>query len=580
MAKVVLYNSDFSRRYTVRVGTAVASGSHPGNSIYNIDTNIPTGTYQGFSVPNINDGPCSNELWGDNCRLKKQGTWLSSLAVPNSTVTYYLLENNTTKRIEIKCRAAGELEYVKIYHNATKYITFSFSFWNNTPRDFMIVFMEGTAANQYSNVTMWCTAYLNGRQFQGCMKNTSSLRLYTALHVSMSDDFQTIMSSHSLIIGDNANPYSENGYSEEGGGEDGGFGEDSGDLDLDDLPDENNMGGVAIGLVSLFTPTKGQLQNLSNLLWSRSFWQFLQNAVENIEDLLVSLAMVPFQVPVKDTVEVTWFGFETGVNLTRASKQFVEFNFGSISFDGSNSYIWNSDSVYDYSPYSKLSIYLPFIGTQELDIDECRGKTLTLIYRIDIMSGSVLAAIKLNGDVFYQFTGNCLTQIPLTSMDAQTVFTNSVAIATSAASLGATAAVASAGDAAAAEKYMSGSISATGAEYQAGQHAAQVSSARGSLESTTMNSVMGMKPNFKKSGALGNSCAMVAAKTPCLFITTPTISLPENYQKFCGFPLNVYGTIGSHSGFVVVEDIRLNGLVATSVEVEEIYELLKSGVIV
>lgn len=580
MAKIFFWEPDFSSARTVKVGSCVCNGSHPGNSVYGSSgSGISHGTYQGMTVSNINLGPCSNELWGDNCSLRKQGTWLSSLAPgANSNKTYYLLENDTTKGVTIYTMSNGEIEKVRFFDSGSE-LVFTTGWVGDHVSDFMICFMEGNGANQYSNVTLWHKGLLNNREFQGCQQNEPTLFLYTFLHVAKNGDLSTRLSSHSLILGDNSNPYSENGYSGEAGGEDGGFGTDSGDLDLDDLPDENNMGGIAIGLVSLFTPTKTQLQNLSDLLWSRSFFQFLQNAVENIEDLLVSLAMVPFQVPVKDTVEVTWFGFETGVYLTRASKQFVEFNFGSINFDGSNSYIWNSDSVYDYSPYSKLSIYLPFIGTQELDIDECRGKTLSLIYRIDIMSGSVLAVIKIDGDVYYQFTGNCLTQIPLTSMDAQTVFTNSVAIATSAASLGATAAVASAGDAAAAGFGEEG-LSAAQKELRATERAASVSNAQGSLASTTMNAVMGMKPNFKKSGALGNSCAMISAKTPCLFITTPTISLPENYQKFCGFPLNVYGTIGTHSGFIVVEDIRLNGLVATSIEVEEIYGLLKSGVIV
>ena len=63
-------------------------------------------------------------------------------------------------------------------------------------------------------------------------------------------------------------------------------------------------------------------------------------------------------------------------------------------------------------------------------------------------------------------------------------------------------------------------------------------------------------------------------------MTTPRQSMPEGYEKVCGFPCNEGGKLGNFTGYTVVEDIRLNGLVATAPEVEEIYQLLKSGVII
>ena len=154
------------------------------------------------------------------------------------------------------------------------------------------------------------------------------------------------------------------------------------------------------------------------------------------------------------------------------------------------------------------------------------------------------------------------------------------AIATAAASAGATAAVASAGDALTAENLNSGKLTEAGAKLQNSQHMAQVANAAGSLASTTVNGIMGMKPNYKHSGAIGASGGLFAVKQPYLFLVTPREAIPRNYQHFCGLPCNITGNLGDFSGYTVVEDIRLNGLVATSAEVEEIYQLLKSGVII
>ena len=109
---------------------------------------------------------------------------------------------------------------------------------------------------------------------------------------------------------------------------------------------------------------------------------------------------------------------------------------------------------------------------------------------------------------------------------------------------------------------------------------AHVASSAGQLSSATANAAMGMKPTYGKAGAISGSASLLSVKQPYLFLTTPRQSIPDHYQRYCGFPSNISGKLSSFSGFTVVEDIRLNGLVATSPEVSEIYELLKKGVII
>ena len=388
---------------------------------------------------------------------------------------------------------------------------------------------------------------------------------------------------------DNSNPYYNGGYSETGGGDPQkqNWAETSDIVKADLLPDEAHYGAQACGLITIFSPTDSQLRYLADIIWGNGFFQWMQNLVENISELFISFGMVPFTVSKGSTVEVTWFDFAisgqqvgTGIYLDKAATQFVEMDMGTIMLDGSDSRIFATDSVLDYSPYSRLGIYLPFIGYQELDIDECRNNSLHLIYRIDILSGTVVAILRIQERDIYQFTGNCLTQLPLTSMDAQTMISNAVNIGIAAASAGATGAVASAGDALTAENLANGDITTAAAELQNAQRAMQVSNSGGSLAAATANGMMGMKPNFKKSGGIGASASLISVMQPYLFLTTPRQSMPENYNKVCGFPCNIGGNLGDFSGFTVVEDIRLNGLVATSPEVEEIYQLLKSGVII
>lgn len=372
------------------------------------------------------------------------------------------------------------------------------------------------------------------------------------------------------------NPYFNGGTSGTGGGG-GNFSEDSDSVSEDEMP---TLDAIGTGMATIFSPNKSQLKALSEVFWGSQWWTALQNTIEGIDKMFVSLGIVPFTVNKGATVEVTWLGLSiTEVMLTLASKQMYEFDMGSINL-GNDTRIFTSGSALDYSPFSKIGIYLPFIGYEELDIDEIRGATVSLKYRIDILSGTCVAIVKVNGNSIYQFTGNCITQIPITSQNFENLFTNAVNVGIALGTAKAGAAAANAGAEAATEKAASSEVGLAQHESIGAVAAAKVASAHSSLASATANTMMGMKPTFNKTGSISASASLFTVKQPFIFLVTPRQCLPSRYQRYCGFPSNMTGKLSEFSGFTVVEDIRLNGLVATSAEVGEIYDLLKSGVII
>ena len=422
---------------------------------------------------------------------------------------------------------------------------------------------EGAAYVVYNNATNKEDRY--GFSFAG---STS----YGAEYVTA---FKEWVNGYEPIEIDPYNPYWTGGVTgsteeTDGWGGPGNFSDDSDYPVTDDLP---TLSAVGTGMATIFKPSQGQLRNLANLMWNSNFFTFMQNLVENISDMFTSLAMVPFNVTAGSTVSVTWLGFDTAVSLTLAAQQFYQFDMGTIDL-ASDGRIFTSGSALDYAPFSQLGIYLPFIGYRDLDIDECRGTSINLRYRIDILSGACVAIIKVGGKDIYEFTGNCLAQIPITNESMQSLVSDAVNVGLAIAGAEAAGAVASGveADAAAANEALSEEKSA---------HLDQmVRRSRSQLASATANAAMGMKPKFTKSGAVSGSVAMMAVKQPYLFLRTPRQAIPDKYERYCGFPSNITGRLGDFSGYTVVEDIRLNGLVATSTEVAEIYKLLKSGVII
>lgn len=371
------------------------------------------------------------------------------------------------------------------------------------------------------------------------------------------------------------NPYDNGGTSGEGGG-DGNFSEDSDDVDDGDLADLN---AIDTGFATIFTPSKSQLKSLAGVMWNDNVFAALQNLVENISGMFTSLGIVPFEVTAGRTVEVTWFGLAlTEIYLTLASEQYYEFDMGTIDLSN-DSRIFTSGSALDYSPFSKLGIFLPFIGYQELDIDECRESTINLKYRIDILSGTCVALVSVGGNAIYQFSGNCLTQIPITNESMQSLVSDAVQVGIAAASTHSAKGAVGAAESALSEAESAGA-STKQAESQLAHAKAHLASTKSGLASATANASIGMKPTYGKTGAVSAAASLLSVRQPYLFLTTPRQSIPDHYQRFCGFPSNISGKLNTFSGFTVIEDIRLNGLVATSPEVAEIYDLLKRGVII
>lgn len=487
-------------------------------------------------------------------------------------ITFSMLQNTTNKKV-----VQGLFELIR---DGVTYC--SGSLYPNPNREHKTISGLPGELSAYSGLP-WITDDRNTVvqcSYAGQVSNTvSSTRPYsiTSYYVkydsTYTNNFKTWLGEYVPYEPDPDNPYDAGGISEEGGGG-GNFSEDSDDVDLDSLP---SYDAIDTGFSTIFTPSKTQLGSLANVMWSSNIFTALQSLVENISNLFVSLAVVPFTVTPGRTVEVTWFGLAlTEIYLTLAAAQYYEFDMGSINMK-TDARIFSSGSALDYSPYSKLGIFLPFIGYQDLDIDECRDAIIGLKYRIDILSGTCVALISINGNTVYQFTGNCLAQIPITNQNMQSLVTDAVNVGIAAAATHSAMGAASA-DMAAAEG--SSKISDSARDAKIAHARAHVANSAGQLSSATANAAMGMKPTYGKAGAISATASLLAVKQPYLFLTTPRQSIPSHYQRYCGFPSNITGKLGSFSGFTVVEDIRLNGLVATSDEVSEIYELLKKGVII
>lgn len=336
---------------------------------------------------------------------------------------------------------------------------------------------------------------------------------------------------------DNGDPYNPGDESGDGGGE-GDFDGDSDPIDFPDLPD---ISVVDTGFVNLFNPTIAQLQALANYMWSDLFSiDTFKKIFADPMDCILGLSIVPVTVPDGGLSPVTVGNISTGVNLNKAGAQYVEIDCGTLNV---NEY-WGA--YLDYSPYTNVQIYLPYIGFQHLNIDDVMKKAVHVKYHVDILSGSLCAYVKCGDSVLYTYTGQCSLTIPVNANNFTQMITS----------------------------IASGLIS-TGVSMASGGIGGAVGSG---LQSAI--SVASSKPTVERSGQLTGMGGILGIQKPYMILTRPRQCLPRGQNGFTGYPSYITATLSSVSGYTEVAEIHLENVPATSEELAEIEQLLRNGVII
>lgn len=227
----------------------------------------------------------------------------------------------------------------------------------------------------------------------------------------------------------------------------------------------------------------------------------------------------------------------------------------------------------DYSPYSQAYIYLPFIGINEVSIDDIVGHAVNIRYRVDSYSGSCIAMIFVAKDGYqnlcYQFAGNCAVDVPMAggsqaAIKAGMMQAEAYARAAQASSLGhlfggiGSALMGSLGGA------ISGISGIIGdyANAQAGVEAARVAN----------------KSTVQHSGQFGASHGAMGEKVPFIIIRNPIQVKVVNYNQDYGFPAHKRVIIGGCTGYLRVREVNVISAHATDDEKAQIEALLKNGV--
>lgn len=360
-------------------------------------------------------------------------------------------------------------------------------------------------------------------------------------------------------------PYDPGGSSDLAGGT-GDFDGSSTPIDFPSLP---TLSAVDTGLISLFNPSVAEIKALATYMWGPPFdmenWKKL---FANPMDAILGLSIVPVHVPDGGQETVKVGNIDTNISMNKAGSQYTEVDCGSLNV---NEY-WGA--YLDYEPYTHVQLYLPYIGVKEISADDVMSKSVHIKYHVDILSGACIAYVKCGESVLYSFTGQCAASIPVTGRDYTGVVQSAISLVSSV--MGTVAMTASAGSLGAAAGLAKSA--ASNARLSAASTRMAIGAGSG-IANMAADAINITKPVIQKSASISSAAGILGIQTPYMILTRPRQCLPENQNRFIGYPSLITSPLSSLSGFARIEAIHLENIGATDEEIAEIESILHSGVI-
>ena len=300
--------------------------------------------------------------------------------------------------------------------------------------------------------------------------------------------------------------------------------------------------GSASALWAVYNPTQAEIDALGAWLWSNNFVDQLLKMFNDPMQAIIGLHKT-FIPPITGAAQDIKVGYlNSGVSALTVPTQYSTVDCGTIDCA---EYFGN---VFDYAPYTRVYIYLPFIGFKELDVAQIMRGKINVKYRGDAYTGCCLAEVSVtrdgeSGGVLYTYSGDCAARYPL-SHGSYMGIVNAIA------GIGIGIGTALAG---------APSIGVAGAVGMA-QHA---------------------RATVEHSGSFSGNSGAMGIKKPYLVIMRPQTAMANNYQHFTGQPSNSNVVLGSASGYVRVKECHVEDIAtATDAEKQMIESALKTGVII
>lgn len=298
--------------------------------------------------------------------------------------------------------------------------------------------------------------------------------------------------------------------------------------------------GSASSLWAIYNPTQAELNSFGSWLWSSNFVEQLKKLFNDPMQAIIGIHKV-FATPTTGGTRNIICGYlDSGVSSKYVSQQYTTINCGTVSL---SEYFGN---VFDYSPYTEVKLFLPFIGIVPLDVGYVMRSKINVTYTVDVITGACLANVKVTrdggGGIIYTYSGSAIVSYPISSGSYTGVVAGALSLAAG----------------------VAGTIASGGALAPAVLGAA--------------SSIGRMKTQVQHSGQFSGAAGAMGGKKPYLIISRPQTRIANYVNSFSGLGANSFMPIGNCQGYFKCAKVHLTIDNAYNSELQEIENLLLNGV--
>lgn len=182
----------------------------------------------------------------------------------------------------------------------------------------------------------------------------------------------------------------------------------------DDTPDPSVDIDVSNDLAKSYVIDPIELHKLSQFLWGADFFDNVKLVNNSPIENIVSLKAIIGSVSGGDSQTLTLGNVET-TSSVKACSEVLSIDVGSITLPR------KYNNFLDFEPYTKVQLYLPFYGTTMVNASLVIGRTISIKYIIDVITGTAKIKIFHDGKTLYEYKCNVGCDLPITSSNRANV---------------------------------------------------------------------------------------------------------------------------------------------------------------
>lgn len=336
--------------------------------------------------------------------------------------------------------------------------------------------------------------------------------------------------------------------------------------------------------------SRASIRAFNDKLWNVNEPNFILQVLEGLKlygadpiNSIMSLRLYPFNVGVYAQTEgfhnVILGTVDMGFSMLKISDAAsVKFELGSIQIQP------KYNNFLDLAPYTAMTLYVPFVGSMQLNVNDFLGKSLRVQMTVDLTTGQCVACIYANETPMLHASGQMGVEIPIS---AKTFADVSMAVVESAATAIVGAATGMIGIASAVNFK---NFEVTGSKMSAAERRSNyVENAIISEDNNTIKSLgstvthnMGELffggTSIDRTGSISSGNSLTMPIYCYLVVSRPNVEMPDDYNHTYGRVCHKSGQLIGFSGYTVCSNVDTSGITATEQERSAIKAFLESGV--